>query len=104
MKEEEKKQVTGHLWAGLAQRYGFRMVSAEAPRFDSASALLSLQNFRFTDTAFVTLPLPINEALKWPSSLSILMQNHSAAGDSVAFTIPPHPQPPTPIPTQPPGT
>ena len=48
---------------------------AEGPRFESASALLSLQKFWSVDTVLiVTLSLTINETLKWLSSLLILMQ------------------------------
>ena len=41
--------------------------------FDSASAaLLSLQKLWFMNNVFLTLPLTINETLKWLSSLPIL--------------------------------
>ena len=46
---------------------------AEGPRFDTASALLSLKRLWFVDS-LVTLSLRINETLKWLSSLPILMQ------------------------------
>ena len=36
---------------------------AGGPQFDSASAVLSLQKVWFMDTAFVTLPLTVNETL-----------------------------------------
>ena len=42
--------------------------------FDSASALLSLQTLWFMDTVVVTLPLTVNETLKWLPQLPILMQ------------------------------
>ena len=45
----------------------------EGPRFDTASAHLSLQKLWFVDS-LVTLSLTINETLKWLSSLPILMQ------------------------------
>ena len=53
-------------WAGKAER----------PRFESASALLSLQKSWSVDS-LVTLSLIINKALKWLSSLPTLMQESS---------------------------
>ena len=47
---------------------------AEGPRFESASALLSLQKLRSAGHCLVTLSLTINETLKWLSSLPVLIQ------------------------------
>ena len=48
---------------------------AEGPRFESASALLSLRKLRSVDAVlFVTLSLTFNETLKWLSSMPVLMQ------------------------------
>ena len=58
---------------------------AEGPRFESASALLSLQRL-WLWTQLVTLSLTINETLKWLSSLPTLCRSHSG-GDSVAVGI-----------------
>ena len=47
---------------------------AEGPRFDSTSALLSLQKLWSVDTVFVVLFLTVNETLRWPISFHILLQ------------------------------
>ena len=47
---------------------------AEGPRFESASALLSLEKLSVDTVPFGTLSLTINETLKWLLSLPILMQ------------------------------
>ena len=76
-------------------RYGGRpaLWKAEGPRFDSFSALRSLQNFWLMDTV-LWLCLSINEKLKRLSSLPILMQaSFWWWRCSVGYHIP-HPQPP----------
>ena len=63
--------------AGCRRRGGYEPVwpSGKAgPRFESASALLSLQKLWSVDAVFVALSLTINETLKWLSSLLTLMQ------------------------------
>ena len=55
-------------------------------RFDSVSALLSLQKFCFMENIFVTFPLTMNETLKWLIAARLKAGGHSG-GDSVALGI-----------------
>ena len=70
---------------------GVRLVSGR--RFDSPLRLsgLALHKlwFRVDTASVVTLPLTINETLKWLSALPILMQDHFG-GDSVVLSIDRH--------------
>ena len=61
--------------------------SSEGPRFESASALLSLQKLWSVDS-LVIVSFTINETLKWLSSLPILMPaGLLTGGDSVSSDI-----------------
>ena len=71
------------MWAGLAQRYGVLMVNRRtAVRFLFGCPLSS--NVVVRGHCLTILSSTINETVKWLSSLSIFIKNHSG-GDSVAL-------------------